>query len=549
MSWLRNDSKKTLGVNCSRNGGFGGAFITVFILLLSAPGAWAAYGGGSGTAGDPYLINTPAQMNTIGLNQGDWDKHFKLVADIDMSAYTGESYNIIGYYISSDDQQAFTGVFDGNGHAISNFTYVSSATEEIWDIGLFGFVDGENADIKNLGLVDPNVYAPTAILVGAIVGDLKYAGIFHDCYVDGGSVSGEYTVGGLAGRSLSSTITIYNCHAISCSVSAVEQIAAGVTGKLRGNMSKCYAVCEVTSGSGDAAGGLVGINWGAISYCHASCNVSGRSDVGGLVASNNVSATLGRASISNCYATGTASGSGGGIGGLAGSNMGTISQSFASGNVVATFAFSQEMGGLVGWNYGGPYSGATADGRILNCYATGPVEGASNSTGLGGLVGENDGALISKCYSVGRVSGGSFSIGGLVGTNLNGGTVSSSFWDVQTSGQGGSAGGTGKTTAQMQTWSTFTSAGWDFTDETANGTDDIWRMCVNGTDYSLLAWQRWPLGDYYCPDGSDFKDYAVLAGQWRQAPSEPSADIAPDIRDGIVSGLDLRKLCDNWLSE
>ncbi len=35
-------------------------------------------------------------------------------------------------------------------------------------------------------------------------------------------------------------------------------------------------------------------------------------------------------------------------------------------------------------------------------------------------------------------------------------------------------GGTGKTTAETQTASTFIEAGWDFVDETANGTEDIW---------------------------------------------------------------------------
>jgi hypothetical protein len=58
-------------------------------------------------------------MNTIGLssNSGDWDKHFKLMSDIDLGAYTGTQFNIIGSI------QSFTGTFDGNGHTISNFTY------------------------------------------------------------------------------------------------------------------------------------------------------------------------------------------------------------------------------------------------------------------------------------------------------------------------------------------------------------------------------------------------------------------------------------------
>ncbi|MHC4497785.1 MAG: hypothetical protein ACYS21_01575, partial [Planctomycetota bacterium] len=85
-------------------------------------------------------------------------------------------------------------------------------------------------------------------------------------------------------------------------------------------------------------------------------------------------------------------------------------------------------------------------------------------------------------------------------------------------------------------------------DETANGTEDIWRLCVDLTDYPRFVREKRLLGDFFCPDGSDFKDCAVLAGQWRQAPTEPSADIAPYGGNGIVDWLDLRTLCDNWLA-
>ena len=74
-------------------------FLTAIMVLAVSLSAWtqaATYGGGSGTAEDPYQIWTPEQMNTIGLNSADWDKHFKLMADIDMSVYTGTQYNIIG---------------------------------------------------------------------------------------------------------------------------------------------------------------------------------------------------------------------------------------------------------------------------------------------------------------------------------------------------------------------------------------------------------------------------------------------------------------------
>jgi hypothetical protein len=87
------------------------------IVILSSPLLFASYGGGSGTVDDPYQIWTPQQMNAIGLNPGDWNMHFKLMADIDMSIYTGTQYNIIGYGSPTDTSfNPFRGSFDGYGH-------------------------------------------------------------------------------------------------------------------------------------------------------------------------------------------------------------------------------------------------------------------------------------------------------------------------------------------------------------------------------------------------------------------------------------------------
>jgi hypothetical protein len=153
---------------------------------------------------------------------------------------------------------------------------------------------------------------------------------------------------------------------------------------------------------------------------------------------------------------------------------------------------------------------------------------------IAGLVGLNEGGgAIVDCYSTGHVSEGFIAngIGGLVGTNANGSTVVDCFWDTETSGHEDSDGGIGKTTAQMKTQSTFTSAGWDFTDETANGTEDIWRMCVDGTSYPLLAWQMSGLGDFLCPDGSDALDLAFFLERWL-------ADDCNEL-DGYCDGADL----------
>jgi len=79
----------------------------------------------------------------------------------------------------------------------------------------------------------------------------------------------------------------------------------------------------------------------------------------------------------------------------------------------------------------------------------------------------------------------------------------------------------------MQTKSTFTSVGWDFVGETTDGRNDMWRMCVDDVNYPFLSWQL-NKADFVCPAGVDFRDFAVLAGQWMDSPGYPAADIVPE---------------------
>jgi hypothetical protein len=331
---------------------------------------------GAGTEDDPYVIYTARELGMVGRFPCEWDKHFKLMADIDLGAYPRMEFHIIGAGSDNVDYRttdnAFTGVFDGNGHIISNFSYSSADTD---GIGLFGCVSGE---IKDLALIDPNVDAGTGNYVGSLVGYLRDGNI-TDCHVDGGTVKGDFIVGGLAGSN----------------------------------------------------------NYGLIAACYATGSVSGFSDVGGLVGKN---------------------------------------------------SFYKDWPDP-GW-------ASRGSGRIRDCYSDCSVTGVEY---VGGLVGNNEvGGTISNCYSVYQVEGDS-NIGGLVGSNR--GNVISAFWDIQTSGVAISDGGTGKTTAEMQTASTFLAAGWDFVDETANGNEDIWWI-LEGRSYPRLWWQYGLAFSPYPQDGA-----------------------------------------------
>jgi hypothetical protein len=86
------------------------------------------------------------------------------------------------------------------------------------------------------------------------------------------------------------------------------------------------------------------------------------------------------------------------------------------------------------------------------------------------------------------------------------GVVTACFWDTQTSGLTQTlTGGIPKTTDEMKSNLTFTDAGWDFTNETNNGTEDIWSIC-EGTNYPRLVWQI-QAGDYVCPEGITVEDF------------------------------------------
>lgn len=193
-------------------------------------------------------------------------------------------------------------------------------------------------------------------------------------------------------------------------------------------------------------GGLVGYNGGIVTNVYSTGSVSGSSFiVGGLVGSND-------GILINAYSTCSVSGTDF-TGGLVGLNYGTVSNAYATGSVSGRSA----VGGFVGGN----------PGTIAQTYAMGSVNGNDQ---VGGLVGLNQGTLING-YSTGSVSGTS-GTGGLVGVNFRG-NVNTSFWDEQTSGQITSAGGTGLTTAQMQTTTNF--IGFNFT-TTTGATGNSWVM-------------------------------------------------------------------------
>jgi hypothetical protein len=174
-------------------------------------------------------------------------------------------------------------------------------------------------------------------------------------------------------------------------------------------------------------------------------NITGHNFVGALVGFQNYG------NVKKCSSSGIVSGTSY-VGGLIGYALQNIEQSYSSANVSVA---SNLGGGLVGsFEVSGSY-------YIKNCYATGSVTGNASAQKLGGLIGNATGlSTIQYCYSTGAVSAtAGTDLGGLIGSLIDA-TVNGCYWDTQTSTMAFSAEGTPKTTAEMQTQSTFID--WDF---------------------------------------------------------------------------------------
>jgi hypothetical protein len=240
-----------------------------------------------------------------------------------------------------------------------------------------------------------------------------------------------------------------------------------------GSVIRNVGVTDANITGGFEVGTLAGYSHGAaVSNCHATGSIIGDTDVGGLVGTN-YEGTI-RTSYCTCSVNCTVGFEGSAFGGLVGTSAGingTISNCCATGSISGELG----VGGLVGM----------MAGIICDSYSTGNVTGGSD---VGGLVGYSEGS-VSGSYSTGSVTG-STNVGGLVGQGQPS-DVTDSFWDIQTSGQSTSAGGTGKTTAETQDITTFSGASWDIitvADPDIRNSAYIWNI-VDGETYPFLSWQ------------------------------------------------------------
>lgn len=207
----------------------------------------------TGTLNAYMLVNDVNQLQAMNTSLSG---KYALAANIDATATS--SWNAgQGFAPVGNSSTAFTGKFDGLNHTVRNL--VVNRPDQNY-VGLFGYM-GAGSAVRNVGLV-------------------------------GGSMSGNYDVGGLAG---------YNNY---------------------GTISSSYATGRV-NGSW-YVGGLVGFNVGSVSNSYATGSVNGGKYVGGLAGDNDIYG----GAISNSYSTGKVTWTVGFGGGLVGLNWGSVSSSY-----------------------------------------------------------------------------------------------------------------------------------------------------------------------------------------------------------------------------
>ena len=232
--------------------------------------AKAALNAALGTSGAVIGISNELGLQALAqvVNSGTncSGKTIVLTDDIDLGSIA--NWTPIG-----SSSNTFEGIFNGNGHTISNMTISSSSGY----LGLFGCIN--NGTISNAAVIRASVTGTgTGLRFGGLVGEIDNGSIINS-YVSGtvsgrsnvggligsaghisiinsyatGMVSGNGTIGGLIG--ITNSVSITNSVAYT-SVSATSSFVGGFIGK---NSNTTFTNCTyVDNSSGHAVGSITG---------------------------------------------------------------------------------------------------------------------------------------------------------------------------------------------------------------------------------------------------------------------------------------------------
>ena len=229
-------------------------------------GAWAQTqpSEGDGSSEHPFLINTAEELkwyaSYVNGESGDNVVHTtacaQLVKDIDLSTVCGEGKGNwtpiakFGIYERLSSNK-FDGVFDGNGHTISNL-YIND--ENGSKLGLFGYIypTMQKTSVKNLKM--RNVQIVGKEYCAAVCG-CGIAVTLENIEVISGSIAGFRDIYGISGCGGSARNCINRAN-----VTVERTYAAGIISNITGEVSNCSNYGKITAGKGRAGGIAAGSN-------------------------------------------------------------------------------------------------------------------------------------------------------------------------------------------------------------------------------------------------------------------------------------------------
>lgn len=227
-------------------------------------GAWAQTqpSEGDGSSEHPFLINTAEELkwyaSYVNGESGDNVVHntacAQLVKDIDLSTVCGKGKGswtpIAKYDVYKSGGKKFDGVFDGNGHTISNL-YINKKYSSC--LGLFGRIEPTSpsapASVKNLKMANVQIVGLNNI--AAVCGTGKYVTL-ENIEVISGSITGSNYICGISACGGSARNCINRAN-----VTAYGFYAAGIIQTIYDKVSNCSNYGNITTGEG-RAGGIAG---------------------------------------------------------------------------------------------------------------------------------------------------------------------------------------------------------------------------------------------------------------------------------------------------
>lgn len=379
---------------------------------------------------------------------------------------------LVGYneYAMLDTVYA-TGTVNGN-NKVGGLVGYATGSEIIDSHHTLGKVTGTENDSAEggrigglVGLLEEsslsNSYATSEVVGETVVGGL--VGMAMGSQIVDSYVTGKVTASGGTGNDLST----YGFDA-----NEYISMAGGFVGiASQSSIENSYATGEVV-GKGILGGFAGGLQVTEVSGSHATGKVTGTNGLGGFVGFSIIS------NISQSYSTGVVDATAAtGVDSVTAGNMvgGFVARSVAD-NISESYTTSNVTGATNVGGFAGKVSTGTA---ISNTYARGSVTASGNN--VGSFAGALDGSTVENSYASGKINQtglNQLSVKGFVG-NHDGDIINSFYNKTVNAGLTDDGSNVGKTTTELKTQSTYT---------TALG-DGAWNMGGENGHYPILGFQ------------------------------------------------------------